>query len=279
MLNDEFKERYTTIPLAVYKAFCDKGTKEIITHYHREIELIAVAEGSMEFYINSIRYYAKKGDVLIIPPYALHRGRTVENITSSYDCICFDAQLLCDESLKNSLESQAVSPVALVCAENILSTKLQSYIKRAFDACVSANLGWELEAIGNISLLFGVLKKNHLIFEDRATNNETLFGKKAMTYLANNISRSITSRDAARELYMSQSYFCRLFKKTFGCTFEQYVLTYRLEKARLYLKNTPMSITDIAFSLGFCSCSYFGKAFKNRFCQSPLAYRKSEIRK
>jgi quercetin dioxygenase-like cupin family protein len=74
MLNDEFKQRYTTIPFAIYKARDVNGAQEVITHYHREIELIAIIEGSAEFYINSKCYFAKKGDILIIPPYALHRG-------------------------------------------------------------------------------------------------------------------------------------------------------------------------------------------------------------
>ena len=38
MLNDEFKERYTTIPFAIYQAYSKTEKKEIITHNHREIE-------------------------------------------------------------------------------------------------------------------------------------------------------------------------------------------------------------------------------------------------
>ena len=135
--------------------------------------------------------------------------------------------------------------------------------------------GWELEAVGNISLLFGILKKNRFIIQDRNDTGDIIFGRKVMDYLAKNVSAQITSRDAARELYMNQSYFCRLFKKTFGCTFEKYVLIYRLEKARLLLANTALPVTEIAFSLGFCNCSYFGKVFKERFNVTPTSHRRS----
>ena len=278
MFNDEFKERYTTIPFAIYQAHCAKGVIETITHYHQEIELIAITEGSAEFYIHSKSYFVKKGDILIIPPYALHRGCTTENVVSSYDCICFNLQLLCDDNLKTGLESQALSINSPICSDSPYVEQLQSYIKKAVIACERQETGWELEAVGAMSLLFGVLKKNHLISQILESNRETEFGAKVMTYLFKNVSAPITSRDAAREFYMNHSYFCRLFKKTFGCTFEKYVLIYRLEKARLYLTNTTLPVTEIAFRLGFNNCSYFGKTFKARFYTTPLSYRKKQDR-
>ena len=123
MLKDEFKERYTTIPFAIYQAYCEKNVKEVITHYHREIELIAMTEGSAEFYVNSQAYPVSKWDILIVPPYALHRGRMAQDTKTSYDCICFDLQLLCDESLKKELGilvmlSSMVMEVRLAHPEN-----------------------------------------------------------------------------------------------------------------------------------------------------------------
>ena len=276
MFNDEFKERYTTIPFAIYQAYCATGTQEVITHYHREIELIAITEGSVEFYINSQCYLAKKGDLLIIPPYALHRGCTTDNVVSAYDCICFDLQLLCDKSLENELESQAVSVISWISNEAPFAKQLQAYIKRAVIACERNETGWELEAIGNMSLLFGILKKNYFIPQSVESHKETLFGEKVMAYLLQHSSSPITSRDAAHALYMNHSYFCRLFKRTFGYPFEKYLLIYRLEKSRLYLTNTTLPVTEIAFRVGFQNCSYFGKTFKERFGATPLSYRKNK---
>ena len=73
MFKEEFKERYTTIPFAFYRAERSAEHREVITHYHREIELIAMTKGSAEFYIQSKGYSLQEGDVFIIPPYALHR--------------------------------------------------------------------------------------------------------------------------------------------------------------------------------------------------------------
>ena len=274
MFKEEFKERYTTIPFAFYRAERSAEHREVITHYHREIELIAMTKGTAEFYIQSKGYSLQEGDVFIIPPYALHRGYTAQGVESAYDCICFDLQLLCDKSLKDGLESRAISAVSLISGGDSCAKQLRAYIQNAVAACRENVSGWELEAVGNLSLLFGVLKKNGLLLQEHESKKETLFGERVMDYLNQNASGPITSRDAAKALYLNHSYFCRLFKKTFGYPFEKYLLNYRLEQARLYLLDTDLSVTEIAFRAGFQSCSYFGKTFKARFRATPLAYRK-----
>ena len=97
-----------------------------------------------------------------------------------------------------------------------------------------------------------------------------------MTYIISNYSSGITSRDAAEALYMDYSHFCRLFKKNFGSCFTDYVLAYRLEKAKVYLKTSSLSVIEVAFRVGFNNCSYFCKAFKEHYGITPLAYRKAK---
>ncbi len=89
-----------------------------------------ITEGSAEFYINSKCYSVKKGDILIVPPYAFHRGNTTENTVNSYDCICFDLCLLCDESLKNGLESQALSINSVIFESSPYSEQFANIYKK-----------------------------------------------------------------------------------------------------------------------------------------------------
>ena len=142
-------------------------------------------------------------------------------------------------------------------------------------ACECGGAGWELEAIGSISLIFGILKRNGCFFSTLKNENDNTFAQKVMDYIASNYSTQLSSTDIAVDFYINNSYFCRLFKKTFGCCFSDYVLTYRLEKAKILLNTTNYGVTEIAFRCGFNGCSYFGKAFRERFGTSPLAYRKS----
>lgn len=275
MFRDEFKERYTTIPFAIYRAYCDHHAMEVISHQHREIELIAMTDGAANFYIDSHLRRVEAGDILVIPPYALHRAEISPNTLTSYFCICFDLNLLCDEELRSGLEENTLSTTHLIDRKKPYAKALADGIQNAYLACEQSKTGWELEAIGNMSLFFSILKKNACFTPKLKDKHEKEFGKRTMAYITDNFSEPISSRTAAGALYITHSYFCRLFKKTFGCSFEKYILAYRLEKARLCLENTKMPVSQITFQTGFNSCSYFGKSFKEKYGVSPLAYRKS----
>ena len=274
MFRDEFKERYTTIPFATSKGYSANKATKVITHQHKEIEIIAMTEGSAVFSVDTQSYLLKKGDILVIPPYALHRAQTSATETTAYYCICFDLSLLCDRWLQDGLETQTVCAKGLIEGESEQAERLQSYIKDAFFACERKETGWEMIASGNMSLLFGILKQNAFFSQSKKAQKGENFGKSVMKYIITHYASGISSRDAANELYIDHSFFCRSFKKTFGCCFTDYILAYRLEKARVLLTTTELSVTEVAFKVGFNDCSYFCKVFKKGIGSSPLCYRK-----
>ena len=177
MFRDEFKERYTTIPVAIYEANSTHGAKEVITHQHREVELICMTEGEAIFYINSQRYELKKGDILMIPPYALHRAHVLEHVITSYYCICFDLTLLCDEPLRQGLEAPSVSLNNPIVGGSAPAQQAQKYIENAFFACEKKTTGWELCAVGNLSLLFGLLKCHGFFVQGKGSSKDGSFEK------------------------------------------------------------------------------------------------------
>lgn len=279
MFNDEFKARYKTVPFAVYRADVGNGQKSVISHFHGEIELISVTEGKIDFYIDSERHAAEKGDVLIIPPFSVHRAQSNESGPISYNCICFDLSLLWDASVKDGLLNHTLRTRKTVSREFDYAKELQELIEKGCLACESGHNGWELEAIGAMSTLFGVLKKNGHFSERGGGEISRSFSQKALAYISENYGSPISSSTAAARLYMCTGYFCRAFKKSFGCCFSDYVLAYRLEKAKIFLANTADTVTEISLKTGFNSSSYFSKAFKEHFGESPLSYRKREAQK
>ena len=274
MFRDEFKERYTTIPFAIYRAHFDHRPKKGFPHQHMEAEIIAVLEGNVDFYMNGCHYEMKKGDIGVILPYAIHSASVTGECLTAYYCICFDLKLLSDEALVRGLLDNVLSVASPLIREENTCRVMADYIERAFLACEEQEKGWELISVGNISLVFGMLKKTGVFAENLKDKREKEFGKKIMEYIHHHFAEEITSRTVAEALFLNQSYFCRLFKQTFGCCFAEYITVYRLEKARMYLENTRMSISDIALRSGFNSCSYFNKVFKEKYAISPLQYRK-----
>ena len=77
----------------------------------------------------------------------------------------------------------------------------------------------------------------------------------------------------ARAARLSQAHFSREFRRAFGETPHQYLLTRRLERAAALLRNTDRSVADICFTVGLSSVGSFTTSFGRAFGLSPTAYR------
>ena len=77
----------------------------------------------------------------------------------------------------------------------------------------------------------------------------------------------------ARAAYLSPAHFSREFRRAFGETPHQYLLTRRLERAAALLRNTDRSVADICFTVGLRSVGSFTTSFRRVYGLSPTAYR------
>ena len=77
----------------------------------------------------------------------------------------------------------------------------------------------------------------------------------------------------ARAAYLSPAHFSREFRRAFGETPHQYLLTRRLERAAAMLRNTDRSVADICFTVGLRSVGSFTTSFRRVYGTTPTAYR------
>jgi transcriptional regulator GlxA family with amidase domain len=68
---------------------------------------------------------------------------------------------------------------------------------------------------------------------------------------------------------VSEAHFARSFKRAFGIPPHRYLLTRRIEQATTLLRDTDLSITDIAFATGWESLGTFGRIFRDITGRSP----------
>jgi len=79
----------------------------------------------------------------------------------------------------------------------------------------------------------------------------------------------------ARAAHVSPAHFTRQFRRAFGETPHQYLLTRRLERAAALLRNTDRSVADICLTVGLRSIGSFTTSFGRAYGMSPTAYRAS----
>jgi two-component system response regulator YesN len=105
--------------------------------------------------------------------------------------------------------------------------------------------------------------------QERATRLRPVF-----EYVSRNFAENLTLKQAAALASMSQPQFIKLFKRVAGMTFVSYVTHVRLSHAFRLLKESSLTIAEVAVITGFSDQSYFDRRFKTAFGQVPSAIRR-----
>ena len=100
--------------------------------------------------------------------------------------------------------------------------------------------------------------------------------KKGIDYLENDTSLSLSVLEIAKMCNVSQNYFCRLFKAYSGMTPQEYILNTKIEKAKVLLNETSLSVYEVSLQCGFQDSSYFCRLFKKKTGVSPKIFKKTK---
>jgi AraC-like DNA-binding protein len=113
--------------------------------------------------------------------------------------------------------------------------------------------------------------------EEDVQNSQVVYVEQAKDYISTNYSYPITVEDVASYVGISRSYLFRSFQAIQNQSPKEYLIEYRLKRARHLLRETSLSIASIAYSVGFENNLYFSKAFKSKMKMTPSEYRKNQI--
>jgi len=100
---------------------------------------------------------------------------------------------------------------------------------------------------------------------------------QAVEYIKRNYSSKITLQEIADYLFISQSYFCRIFKDGTGQTLGEYISYIRIEESKKLLSDKEINIADIPEMVGFEGQSYFTRVFKKKTGTTPGKYRRENV--
>jgi len=112
---------------------------------------------------------------------------------------------------------------------------------------------------------------NQIVLEQQ--NAEPPLVRKAREYILQHKMEPLSLAVVAQASGASVFHFCKVFKKTTGLKFTDYIARVRLEDAKTQLLNPSRRISEVAYDVGFQSLTQFNRTFKRVFGQSPTEFR------
>ncbi len=111
--------------------------------------------------------------------------------------------------------------------------------------------------------------------QNMRSDEEQSHVKEACKYIEDNYSDPyLTIESVCKQLYLSPGHFSRLFKKTTGETFVDYLTRIRMDQAKYLLANTNQKMYEIARAIGYEDPNYFSYNFKKNVQYTPSEWRK-----
>lgn len=98
--------------------------------------------------------------------------------------------------------------------------------------------------------------------------------EQATAYINQNYIYDIKIKDIAKAIGIDRTYLYRLFMESKKVSPQQYLIDYRLQAVCRNLKDSKLTVTEIAYSCGFKDTPSLNKHFKRHYCITPLQYRK-----
>lgn len=100
---------------------------------------------------------------------------------------------------------------------------------------------------------------------------------KATEYINSYFFEDISLEFISKKFFLNSTYFCELFKKEIGYSFNKYLNKIRIEKAKELLGNQDVKPTDVAELVGFKELSYFCSVFKKFEGMTPSEFKKAAV--
>lgn len=248
-----------------------------LSHWHDDIEFIAVLQGEMDYNINGDKVTLKTGDGLFVNARQLHNGFSDTRKECEYICILLHPLMLC---FTQRIEKNYISPVLMN----------RSFPYRVLHASVAA----EKRILDNIHTLYFNLDKEtpelHIqsafcqiwmdLYSSAPEMPQTSPGslqlscvKNMVKFIQDNYKKKLTLNDIALAGNVCKSKCCSLFRRYLNRTPIEYITNYRLQKSIELMTLTDMNMTEICFEVGFAGTSYYSETFRRFYGCSPTEYR------
>lgn len=250
-----------------------------VSHWHDDIEFLFIQSGQMQYNVNGEILTLEQGQGIFVNSRQMHYGFSREHKECEFTCILIHPMLLCTSP---AYEKNFVLPL-------IQNNEVPFFI---FDP----NISWQalileqmaeiyehrkdntapLQILSSFSLIWALLVENLPASSrsDKNMNNDLSAIRNMTGFIQQNYASKISLSDIAAAGSVGISKCCKLFSRYFSQSPNLYLNQYRLDKSALLLRETDMTITEIALSTGFSGASYYAETFRKWAGMSPGEFRK-----
>ncbi len=268
-------------PFQQYEMSSSRFNIFVTPHWHDEIEIIYVKQGTLTVYVAGECFQLSKNDILIVNTNLVHHMISEERDTL-YHAYLFPLEYL--SFAKNDYaEMMFIQP--LVDKEKVLPTvirkdsmcheNIEKLVIQLINLDKGRVEGYQLLTKAILYQLLYDFYESELIEKTEAKDKKSL-DRVIIKYLDDHYQERIVLEEVSTRVNMSKNYFCRYFKQNFGKTFVEYLVHLRIEKACVLLEKKQLSILEVALEVGYSNISYFNKCFKQIVGMTPTRYRASQ---
>ncbi len=247
-------------------------------HYHPEYELTYIVKGNGYRIVGNTYENYTEGDLVLLGPNLPHTwtGKAVESESFEAIVIQFSKEFITsflgfDEAhfIKNLLENSARG-IAFEAIQELVQAIKSLIEKEGMDRILQL-----------ISALNQLAQSNYTLitpntFHTIASKKSELRINEVCLFIQNNFNSNITLKQVASQIYLTESNFCKFFKKATGKTFSDYLNEIRINEASRLLLQTDKTISQISFECGFETLSYFNRVFLKKKSQTPSVFRNNK---
>ncbi len=279
--NENIIYNYNNLFVKLSKVEGDSSKALLGNHFHSEIELVRCDFGIAVCNIGGERLEIKPGEVILVNSRVMHYNKFLgQHARITYMQIDID-----------KYAQQLVSPsehyfYQFMAKRNIGDYKIfsrDSGVRRVFDE-IEAEINGESKSFqsfvkANVYYLIAVMSREGLRLDYSTVDNISRLAKimPAIHYAEEHYKEKIVLDELCREINLDKYYFCKLFSKTVGATYTDFVGYLRLANAENMLLSTDKTVSEIAYDCGFGTLQYFNRVFKERNSCTPSQYRKLNL--
>lgn len=282
-LKELTKHQTVSLPIACYQTTIEDHIQGYIPlHWHDEFQFVRIMKGEAIFRVNEEKIIVKEGNGIFINSGCLHMAEKGNQTGCDYICLNVSPLFLLPQELYTMYVYPYVQatnfPFLYLDAnqawgQNILQSlqKINEYVQNKSDF-------YELEVTLQLTFIWQNLIVNGFQLEYNETEmirNQRM--KQMLNWIHAHFSEKITLDEIARVGQLSRSECCRYFKKMLKTTPLNYVIDYRIQKSLILLKQAEVSVTEVAYQVGFNSTSYYIDKFRQKMKLTPLAYKKQRM--